>query len=215
MKQLLPLITLLLCINPSPCHSADIMEIQWDNLIPKLSTQDNPLADLTEEEAGFIEYIIYLRENLPKEVTPESQEYHDEVDKALVELRKKGFDIDKIIADRRHRNSAVNTELDNQEIKLSGYLLPLDLSGNAVTEFLLVPYVGACIHTPPPPENQIIHAVSATPTPYEVDEMFKPVSVTGRLQVKSSSKELFLQDGSNDISIGYKLSVEKIEAYQP
>jgi hypothetical protein len=30
-------------------------------------------------------------------------------------------------------------------------------------EFLLVPYFGACIHTPPPPANQIIHVTSATP----------------------------------------------------
>jgi hypothetical protein len=215
MKRILPLITLLLCVNAFPCYGSDIKEIQWDNLIPKLPAQDNPLAGLSEEEVDFVEYIIYLRESLPKEVTPENQEYYDEVNKALPELQKKDIDVDKIIVDRRYRNSAVNTELDNQEIKLAGYLLPLDLTGNAVTEFLLVPYVGACIHTPPPPQNQIVYAVSTTPAPYEVEDIFKPVSVTGRLQVKSSSKELFLSDGSSDIAIGYNLSVDKIEAYRP
>lgn len=215
MKRILPLITLLLCIYALPSYGMETKEIQWDDLIPKLPPQDNPLVDLSEEEVGFIEYIIYLREFLPKEVTPENQQYFDEVDEALPELNKKGIDVDKIIEERRYRNSAVNTELNNQIITLSGYLLPLDLSGNAVTDFLLVPYVGACIHTPPPPQNQIVHAISATPSSYEVEEMFKPVSVTGRLKVKSSSKELFLSDGSSDINIGYSLSVEKIEGYKP
>jgi hypothetical protein len=215
MKRLLFLIVLLLSVYALPCKGSDIKDIKWEDLIPKLPPQDNPMADLSEEETSFIEYIIYLREFLPKEVTPENQEYFDEVNKALPELQKKGIDVDKIIADRRYRNSAINIELDNQVIKLAGYLLPLDLSGNAVTDFLLVPYVGACIHTPPPPQNQIVHAISATPTPYKVDELFKPVSVTGRLTAKSSSKELFLSDGSSNVNIGYSLSVEKIEAYLP
>lgn len=215
MKRLLPLIMILFCFYALPCNGSDTREIQWSDLIPKLPPQDNPLADLSEEENGLIEYIIYLREFLPKEVTPENQKYHDDMNIALLELKKKGIDVDTIIAQRRHRNSAVNTELDSQVVRLAGYLLPLDLSGNAITDFLLVPYVGACIHSPPPPQNQIVHAVSATPTPYKVDELFKPVSVTGRIKVKSSSKELFLNDGSSDVNIGYSLTVEKIEDYRP
>lgn len=215
MKRILPLIALLLCVYALPCYGSKILEVQWDDLLPKLPPQNNPLANLSEEEVGLIEYFIYLREFLPKEITPENQQYFDELNKALPELKKKGIDVDKIIQERRYRNSAVNTELDNQVIKISGYLLPLDLSGNTVTDFLLVPYVGACIHTPPPPQNQIIHAASTTATPYEVNEIFKPVSVTGRLKMKSSSKELFLSDGSSDVNIGYSLSVEKIEDYRP
>ena len=40
----------------------------------------------------------------------------------------------------------------------AGFVLPLEKKGDKVTEFLIVPYFGACIHTPPPPANQIIHA---------------------------------------------------------
>ena len=32
-----------------------------------------------------------------------------------------------------------------------------------MTEFLLVPYFGACIHTPPPPSNQILHVTALHP----------------------------------------------------
>ncbi len=53
-------------------------------------------------------------------------------------------------------NAPTNNELDGVAIRLPGYLVPLDESGNGIKEFLLVPYFGACIHTPPPPANQII-----------------------------------------------------------
>ncbi len=215
MKRFLSLITIFLCLYTLPCNGMDARKIQWVDLIPQLPTEENPLVGLSEEETGFIEWIIYLREYLPEEVTPANQEFYDEMSRALPELKNKGIDVDKIIEQRRVRNSAVNTELDGQNIRLAGYLLPLDLSGNMVTDFLLVPTVGACIHTPPPPPNQIVHAVSATPTPYEMDELFKPVLVTGKLKVKVLSKELFLVDGSSEINIGYSVSIKKIEAYRP
>jgi hypothetical protein len=53
-------------------------------------------------------------------------------------------------------NAPTNNELDGVAIRLPGYLVPLDESGNGIKEFLLVPYFGACIHTPPPPANQIV-----------------------------------------------------------
>jgi len=44
-------------------------------------------------------------------------------------------------------------------------VVPLDFNAeSAYTEFLLVPYFGACLHTPPPPPNQIIFVNSETAT---------------------------------------------------
>jgi hypothetical protein len=54
-------------------------------------------------------------------------------------------------------------ELDQQAVKLPGYVVPLEQTEDGLSEFLLVPYYGACIHTPPPPANQIVHVVSAKP----------------------------------------------------
>lgn len=215
MKRFLLPIALCFCFFSTQSNSADILEIRWETLKPQLPPQEDPLAALSDEEKGNVEWIIFLRQSLPPEVVEGNESYYDEVNEALPELKKKGIDVDKIIAQRRERNSAVNTELDGRKVRLTGYLLPLDLSGNAVTDFLLVPFVGACIHTPPPPPNQIVHAVSATPTPYEIDRLFAPVSVTGRIEIKSASKELFLSDGSSDINIGYSISVNKIEEYKP
>ena len=41
-------------------------------------------------------------------------------------------------------------------IRIAGYVVPLDAERMQSSEFLLVPYFGACVHSPPPPANQII-----------------------------------------------------------
>lgn len=60
-------------------------------------------------------------------------------------------------------NAPTNPALENTAVKLSGYLVPLEQSNGRIKEFLLVPYFGACIHSPPPPANQIVHVVMTEP----------------------------------------------------
>ena len=46
---------------------------------------------------------------------------------------------------------AVVTDLDGKRVRIGGYVVPLDFEATSVKEFLLVPFVGACIHVPPSP----------------------------------------------------------------
>lgn len=62
-------------------------------------------------------------------------------------------------------NAPGNPLLNGAEVRIPGFVVPLEREGNALREFLLVPYFGACIHVPPPPANQIVHVVSAKPIP--------------------------------------------------
>src|SRR5262249_18505408 len=71
--------------------------------------------------------------------------------------------------------------LDGKRVRLGGYVVSLDFDATRVKEFLLVPFVGACIHVPPPPANQIVYVKSADG--FEVSGMFEPVWVTGTLKV--------------------------------
>ncbi len=57
----------------------------------------------------------------------------------------------------------VEESLRGERIRIAGFMVPLERKGHRVTEFLLVPYFGACIHVPPPPANQIIHVVTSKP----------------------------------------------------
>ena len=57
----------------------------------------------------------------------------------------------------------LNPVLDGAYIKMPGYIIPIDLSTKGVTSLVLVPYVGACLHTPPPPPNQLVFVTTQTP----------------------------------------------------
>jgi hypothetical protein len=56
-------------------------------------------------------------------------------------------------------NAPTLTTLNGQSVKLAGYVVPIDALQEGMREFLLVPYFGACVHSPPPPANQIVHVV--------------------------------------------------------
>ena len=56
-----------------------------------------------------------------------------------------------------------NTALAGQNVRIPGFVVPLEDTNEGLKEFLLVPYFGACIHSPPPPANQIIHVLARTP----------------------------------------------------
>ena len=60
-------------------------------------------------------------------------------------------------------NAPVNTTLVGQQVRIPGFVVPLEDSKDGLKEFLLVPYFGACIHSPPPPANQIVHVLPRSP----------------------------------------------------
>jgi hypothetical protein len=60
-------------------------------------------------------------------------------------------------------NAPVNAALLGQLVRIPGFVVPLEDSKDGLKEFLLVPYFGACIHSPPPPSNQIVHVLPRSP----------------------------------------------------
>jgi hypothetical protein len=86
-------------------------------------------------------------------------------------------------------SAPVVESLNNKVVKLSGYLVTLEGDGKAVSEFLLVPYFGACIHVPPPPSNQVV-LVRTGVKPFKAKHLFDTVSVTGRLRTEQARNEL-------------------------
>ena len=60
-------------------------------------------------------------------------------------------------------NAPVNSALVGQAVRIPGFIVPLEDSKDGLKEFLLVPYFGACVHSPPPPANQIVHVLPKSP----------------------------------------------------
>lgn len=100
-------------------------------------------------------------------------------------------------------SSGVRTDWNGQIVRLPGFILPIDFSGTGVTAFILVPFVGACVHVPPPPANQLVFVT--TEKPYESSGMYEPVNVIGMFGTASTSTQL--------ADIAYALSADRIEPY--
>lgn len=80
-------------------------------------------------------------------------------------------------------------ELDGRRVRLGGYVLPFDFSGDrTISRFLLVPYVGACIHVPPPPPNQLVYVEAEEPV--EITGLWDAVHVVGVLHARRRDNDL-------------------------
>ncbi|SHO54842.1 DUF3299 domain-containing protein [Vibrio quintilis] len=99
---------------------------------------------------------------------------------------------------------SVRPELNGSFVKIPGFVIPLEGDENTVTEFLLVPYFGACIHVPPPPPNQIIDVKFPKGAP--VQELWDVVYVIGKLKTEFVSSDV--------ADSGYVIEGIRIEMYE-
>ncbi|MBM0493112.1 DUF3299 domain-containing protein [Aeromonas jandaei] len=82
----------------------------------------------------------------------------------------------------------VNKKLNEQNVRLPGFVVPLEGDAKKITAFLLVPYFGACIHVPPPPTNQVVYV--SYPKGAPVDDLWDAIWVKGKMRTVSSSHEM-------------------------
>jgi hypothetical protein len=191
-----------------------VHQITWDDLRPSQLGYEGLLADLDQDQQDMVHEVTNTLDNLPAR-GPQTEKYYLEVEDMMLALKKDGVDIEAIMARRRESQAAGVQELNGQHVRIPGYLLPLEVApDNKVTEFLLVPYVGACIHVPPPPPNQIVHIKTAAKKGYKSKGLYEPVWVTGFIAIQSMVKDLFLVDGSAGINIGYTMQADQIEPYE-
>ena len=211
-------LVILACVFASPYSRAETpRQLTWDDLSVRLSAAENPFAALSMDQLELLVDVASARDRKVRGITLSQQELTNEK-AAADKLKRAGIDIDTLLARRdeiaekkRAQASAVNPTLDGKLVRIPGYLLPLEFSGNQVTEFLLVPWVGACIHTPPPPPNQIVHVKSDKP--FEMNGNFDAVWVTGRITAGATRKSVYIMDGSSEIDVGYSMRASQLERY--
>lgn len=100
-------------------------------------------------------------------------------------------------------NVPTNPLLNQQQIRIPGFVVPLDIENGKVGAFLLVPYFGGCLHTPPPPANQIIEVQLAQAQSIKTMDA---VWVSGQLESVRSQTELG--------TAGYRLNAVKVTPYK-
>ena len=101
-------------------------------------------------------------------------------------------------------NAPTNPEINGANVKIPGYVVPLDSSAAGMKEFLLVPYFGACIHTPPPPANQIVHVLVDKPAKLRAMDV---VWVSGVIKAARTDSAM----GAS----GYRIEAAGLEPFVP
>lgn len=87
---------------------------------------------------------------------------------------------------------ATVSELDGVNIRLTGFMVPLDVDfgeAETVTEFVLVPSAGMCMHVPPPPPNQML--MVRFEKPVRIRHMYQPIGINGIVRIDEPNDEAF------------------------
>jgi uncharacterized protein len=96
-------------------------------------------------------------------------------------------------------------KLNGVQVRVPGFMVPLEDWEQQVTEFILVPYFGACIHVPPPPPNQMAHVMMTRSRKVEVN-LWDPVWVIGTLKIENVESPYGV--------VGYQVTAERIQPYE-
>ena len=171
--------------------SAEIEILAWKDLMP--DGEDQRLEEL---------YAEFYEER--------EQKYREQL--TLSQAAKGGSDLISLIDEGSAQDTMdqigtynVVEDLDGLHVRLPGYVVPLDFNAaSAYDEFLLVPYFGACLHTPPPPPNQIVFVKSAKAT--KISDINEPVWIEGLMKTGKFGSDL----GNS----AYELTLSKLEPYE-
>ena len=210
---ILLLVLLLVCGRPAFA----VETIDWQGLVPPIDEALDPYTRLSDDEQGSLYDLWMVRESRKAGIVDD--ELKDMEQAAAKNLAAGGFDADKIlgelddfIAIMEENNTKLVDSLDGKDVRIPGYVLPTEFSGNQVVEFLLVPYVGACVHTPAPPPNQMV--LVKVDEGFETEGLFAPVWVTGRINTGISTQSVYIVDGSLDVEAGYRIQASDVAPYE-
>ena len=95
--------------------------------------------------------------------------------------------------------------LDRRTVAIPGFMVPLEDDADQVTEFLLVPFSGACIHVPPPPPNQMVY-VKLRGGRKAAMSFTQPIIVSGQLHVST------VQSPYGDVS--FNMDGDSVKPYE-
>ena len=200
----------------STAQAVEAFKITWQDLEGKVAPFHNPFDDLTDDQLYKLSIygrISEMEKFAPDKITDAMREQAVEAKEQLITEK---IDIDYffeqrllLIEKRRAASLLTNGLLDNKSIEMTGFMLALEFDNGLVTEFLLVPIMGACSHKPVPPSNQIILVKAKQAV--EAGSPYMPIKVSGMLHITPQEKDLYLVDGQKNIEMSYTLEGTLVE----
>lgn len=178
---------------PGPAGAADagVIELEWEDLQPP--GEDEILDRL------YRDYFAELDERMRAELAEPLSYEPGAAEDLIIE---EGSELDMMV---QIGTFNVVEELDGKTVRIPGFIVPFEFSPNDVyTEFLFVPYFGACVHTPPPPPNQILYVTLGEPG--IIRDIYRPLWIEGVLTTERNENELG--------DAAYTLRLRKVEPYE-
>jgi nickel/cobalt exporter len=180
----------------------------WGALAPSVEPYENPFDEMPFEQIDDLSMIA--RADLAAADGLRDTALEERAAAARRRLEAAGLDVAALFAQRalimQRREEAVlgatTIHLD-KTVMMDGYILPLRTEQGQVVEFLLVPWAGACVHTPSPPPNQIVHV--NYPDGFVAQSLFTPIRLEGRLTHRPAEYDLFLVDGTTRVASSYAM----------
>ncbi len=162
-------------------------DIEWVNLQPEVSETPSVTGQVEPKFGDSTEQWL-------SEADPFEQSIPDSEEEAIAQMSQIP----------KQDIAPVVKELDGKRVRLAGYMVPLDFEATKLKQFLLVPYVGACIHVPAPASNQVVFI--ETDEAIEFTGLYDPVYVTGTMRTTSSKTDL--------AEAGYKIKADDVRPYE-
>ena len=166
-----------LALTQKKIEAKTFTETSWDDLMPKEYSGDAIVAKYKEQLDKFED---------SDSMSPEADALYKKITKEM-------------------SNAPVNEAINHKHIKLPGFIAPLTQHNGVITEFLLVPYFGACIHTPPPPINQTVLVKTAPNHGIKTEDSFGAIWVSGKMEIENKKTDIG--------EAGYRIKNAVIEPY--
>ena len=197
--------------GPAESGSSEPEVGQWIDDTPEREARDNSLVAAAAREAERKADLAArgLTEIGWEDLMPEGEEelLMELFQQQMAMLYSGGPIAEGSAADAMVQIGTFNTvpELNEMKVRIPGYTVPFEFDAEArITEFLLVPYFGACIHAPPPPPNQTIFIMSEEPL--RLRDLAQAVWIEGTLFAQT--QESVLADAA------YTIQLERVETYE-
>ncbi len=178
---------ILLCMVSMQAFSSDltkvemeaepVIKIKWDELLPEAFRPDTVIAKYQDQ----------LDKYTDDDSGPEIEALYAKITKEMT-------------------TSLVNKSIHNKWIKLPGFIAPLNNDNALITEFLLVPYFGACVHVPPPPTNQTVLVRVADNNGIKMEDSMGAFWISGKIQLDTNKTDIG--------EAGYSIQDAMIEFYE-
>ncbi len=204
-------------------RAASSKTISWSDMAPENGRPFNdPFAKLSQKQLSDLSYVVRVGRLIAEEKIKA-----DGVDaKAAAEIARKltddGVDIGWLMVQRERvkqirglqvedLSKAIAESLGDNPVTLTGYVMPVKVSQQRLTEFFLVPTSAACSDEAPPSPLQALFI--STEQGIERPNKGVPVRVTGRIEAQTTVKTIRNGIGIMTVQSAYTMPTSSIEIY--